>query len=72
MIRAHTSLLALGLGGVVLGDGLGTLRDGVLRELSREDETDGGLDFSGGDGVLLVVAGEAAGFSGKTLEDIQV
>lgn len=34
---------------------LGTLRDGVFRELSREDETDGSLDFARRDGRLLVV-----------------
>ena len=55
---------------VVLGDGLGTLRDGVLGELSGEDETDGGLDLSGGDGVATVDAGETTGLVGNALKDI--
>ena len=41
-----------------LGDGLGALGDGVLGELSGEEKTDGGLDLTGGEGVLLVVANE--------------
>jgi hypothetical protein len=37
-------------GGRVLGNSLGTFRDGVLGELSGEDESDSGLDLSGRDG----------------------
>ena len=37
-------------GGSVLGDGLGTLGDGVLGQLTGEEESDGGLDLAGGDG----------------------
>ena len=54
----------------VLGDGLGALRDGVLGELTGEEETDGGLDLSGGEGVLLVVADELGGLEGDLLEDV--
>ena len=54
----------------VLGDGLGTLRDGVLGQLTGEDETDRGLDLSGRDGGLLVVGGELGGLSGNALEDV--
>ena len=38
------------LGAGVLGDSLGSLRDGVLGQLSGQDQTDGGLDFPAGDG----------------------
>ena len=30
----------------VLGDGLGALRDGVLGELTRQDQSHGGLDLA--------------------------
>ena len=56
--------------GRVLGDGLGALRDGVLGELTGEEETDGGLDLAGGEGRLLVVADELGGLTGDLLEDI--
>jgi len=38
------------LGGGVLGDSLGSLRNGVLGKFSGEKESDSGLDFSGRDG----------------------
>ena len=38
-IRCATNLFA----GGVLGDGLGAFRDGVLGQLTGEDEADGGL-----------------------------
>ena len=47
------------LGAGVLGDGLGALRDGVLGQLSGQEEPDGGLDLPGGDGGPLVVVGQA-------------
>ena len=58
------------LGAGVLGDGLGALRDGVLGQLSRQQEPDGGLDLPGGDGGPLVVVGELAGLSGDPLEQV--
>ena len=58
------------LGGGVLGDGLGALRDGVLGQLTGEEEADSGLDLAAGDGGLLVVVGKAASFGGDALEDI--
>ena len=58
------------LGAGVLGDSLGALRDGVLGELTREQEPHSGLDFAGGDGGPLVVVGQAAGLSGDALEDV--
>merc|ERR1719356_1303257 len=54
----------------VLGDGLGSLRDGVLGKLSGEEESDGSLDLSGGGSVLLVVSDELGGLTGDLLEDI--
>ena len=58
------------LGAGVLGDSLGSLRDGVLGQLSGQDQTDGGLDFPAGDGGTLVVVGKTGSFTGNTLEDI--
>ena len=58
------------LGAGVLGDGLGALRDGVLSQLSGEEESDGGLDLSGGDCGPLVVVSETAGLGGNALEDV--
>jgi hypothetical protein len=42
----------------------------VLSELTGEEETDGGLDFAGGESVLLVVADKAGGLAGNLLEDV--
>ncbi len=54
----------------VLRDGLGALGNGVLGELTGEEEADGGLDLAGGEGRLLVVADELGGLTGDLLEDI--
>merc|ERR1719436_2082983 len=53
-----------------LGDSLGALSDGVLGELTGEEEADGSLDLAGGEGVLLVVADETGRLGGDLLEDI--
>ena len=58
------------LGAGVLGDSLGALRDGVLGELTREEEPDSSLDLTRGDGGPLVVVSESAGLSGDSLEQI--
>ena len=58
------------LGTIVLGNSLGGLRNGVLGKLSGEDQTNGGLDFLGGDGGALVVSGQLARLSGNALEDV--
>jgi hypothetical protein len=42
----------------------------VLGELTGEDESDGGLDLAGGEGVLLVVSDELGGLEGDLLEDV--
>ena len=58
------------LGGGELGHGLGAFGDGVLGELTGEDEAHGGLDLAGGEGGLLVVAGELARLKCHLLEDV--
>ena len=63
---SRNCLLAAG----VLGDSLGSLRDGVLRELSWEVKPDSCLDFTAGDGVLLVVVSQTGSLGGDTLEDV--
>ena len=42
----------------------------MLGEFTGEEETDGSLDLSGGEGVLLVVADELGGLEGDLLEDV--
>ena len=58
------------LGAGVLGDGLGSFRDGVLSQLSGEEKSDSRLDLPGGDGGPLVVVGQAGGLSGDSFEDV--
>ena len=58
------------LGAGVLGDGLGSLRDGVLGQLSGQEETDRGLDLARGDGGPLVVVSQLGGFSSNPLKQI--
>ncbi|KAL5656562.1 hypothetical protein ACJX0J_035881, partial [Zea mays] len=57
------------LRGCKLGNRLGPFGDGVLGELAGEDEAHRGLDLPGGDGGLLVVAGELGCLGGELLED---
>jgi hypothetical protein len=66
LLKCEHSLLGAG----VLGDGLGSLRDGMLGELTWQEEPDSGLDFPGGDGGPLVVVGESAGLGGDALEQV--
>ena len=56
--------------GVVLGDGLGALGDGVLGQLARQQETHGGLHFAARDRRALVVARQAARLGGQALKDV--
>lgn len=58
------------LGAGVLGDSLGSFRDGVLGKLTREEETDSSLDFARGDGGPLVVVGKAGSLSSNALKDV--
>jgi hypothetical protein len=57
-------------GGGELGDSLGALGDGVLGELTGEEEADGSLDLAGREGALLVVAREAGSLEGESLKDV--
>jgi len=58
------------LGAGVLGDSLGSLRDSVLGQLTREQKPDSSLDFAGGDGRPLVVVGKAGSLSSNALKDV--
>ena len=58
------------LGAGELGDSLGALRDGMLGELTREDEPDGSLDFPGRQCTLTTVADEATSFTGNTVKGV--
>jgi hypothetical protein len=52
------------------GDGFGSFGDGVLGQLTGEDEFDGGLNFAGAHGVSTVVADQAGSFSGESVERV--
>ena len=54
----------------VLGDGLGSLRDGVLSQLSGEEEPHRGLDLPRGDGGPLVIVSQTGSLSGDPGEDV--
>ena len=54
----------------VFGDSLGSFRDGVSGKFSGEDELDGRLDFSGGQGSPLVEPDELGAFSGDSVEGV--
>ena len=58
------------LGAGILGDSLGSLRDGVLGKLSWQKEPYCSLDFTGGDGGPLVVVGELACLSSNALKEV--
>ena len=58
------------LGAGVLGDCLGSFRDGVLGQLSGEEEPYSSLDLPGGDGGPLVVVSQTGSLGGDTFEDI--
>ena len=58
------------LGGLVLGNSLGSLRDSVLDEFTRKDELDCGLNLTGGDGGLLVALSKTTGLGSDPLKQI--
>ena len=66
VLAASHSLLAAG----VLGHSLGSLRHGVLGQLTGQQETDSSLDLSAGDGGAVVVVGQAGSLSSDALEDV--
>ena len=58
------------LGAGILGDSFSSLRDGVLGQLSWQEEPDSSLDLPGGDGGPLVVVGKTAGLSSDPLKQV--
>ena len=64
--RSKRDLFAAG----VLRDSFGSFADCVLGELTRQQETNSGLDFARRDGLLLVLERETRGFRGDALEDV--
>lgn len=58
------------LGAGVFGDSLGSFGDGVLGQLSGEQESHSSLDFPTGDGAPLVVVCQARGFGSDSLKDV--
>ena len=42
----------------------------MLGQFTGQQESDGGLDLTAGDGGLLVVVGQAGSLSGDSLEDV--
>ena len=64
--RKQNSLLGAG----VLGDGLGSLRDGVLGQLSGQEEPHGCLNLPGGDGGPFVVVGKPGGLGSNPLKKV--
>ncbi len=42
----------------------------MIGQITRQEETDSGLDFTAGYGGFLVVVGQAGSLGGKTLEDV--
>ncbi len=65
-IRSVVNLLGAG----VLGDSLGSLRDGVLGQLSGQEKPDSSLDLPGGDGRPLVVVSKLGSLTSNTSEDV--
>jgi hypothetical protein len=66
LIHVQMNLFAAG----VLGDSLGALRDGVLGQLTRQQETNSGLDFARRDGRATVQLRQTASLAGDSLKDI--
>ena len=58
------------LGAGVLGDSLGSLRDGVLGQLSGQEKPDSSLDLPGGDGGSLVVVSQLGSLTSNALEEV--
>lgn len=54
----------------VLGDSLGSFRDGVPGEFSGEDQLDGRLHFPGGQGSPLVEANQLGALGGDSVEGV--
>ena len=68
--KDKSSALFVRLRGGELGDSLGSLRHGVLGELTGKHETNGSLDLAGRESGLLVVGGKLSSLAGDALEDV--
>jgi len=68
--KDNSSVLFVRLRGGELGDSLGSLRNGVLGELTGKHETNGSLDLAGRESGLLVVGGKLSSLAGDALEDV--
>jgi hypothetical protein len=60
------------LSGGELSHRLGAFRHGVLGQFTRQDQSNGRLDFSGRHGRLLVVSGQLGGFRRDLFEDVDL
>lgn len=58
------------LGACVFRDGLGSFADGVLRQLTRQQQSNGSLNLSTSDRRTLVVVSQSGRFGGDTLENV--
>lgn len=58
------------LGAGVFGDGFGAFADGVLGQLTGQQQTDGGLNFPTGDRRPLVVVRQARRFGGNAFKNV--
>ena len=58
------------LGAGELGHSLGSLRDGVLGEFTRQDQSDGSLHLPRGQSPLLAVAAQTTSLTSDTVEGI--
>ena len=58
------------LGRGVFGDSLGAFRDGVFGQFTRQQKSDSGLDFPGGNGGPLVVMGQSGSLGSDPFENI--
>lgn len=54
----------------VLCDGLGSLRNSVPGQFSRENELDSGLNFTGGKSSPLVESYQLGSFSGNSVKSV--
>ena len=68
--KDKSSALFVRLRGGELGDSLGSLRNGVLGELTGKHETNGSLNLAGRESGLLVVGGKLSSLAGDALEDV--
>lgn len=69
-VGSHASKWNTLLGAGVLGDGFGAFTDGVLGELTGQQQAHGGLDLATRDRRSLVVVSKAGSLGGDALENV--